>query len=228
MGQTLARIKKAGKNFEIIVDLDDALKFKKGEIASIEAEGDKVFTNSKKGEVASGKDLEEGFGTGEISEIVAKIIKDGEVQTTQEHRNAEQEQKFKQVIDFSTSNAIEPKSGNPHTPERIKSALEEAHINIKNSPIENQIPEIVKQLSEIIPIKIEIKKVKIVIPAIYTGKAYGIITQYKKEENWADNGDLEVIVEIPAGIAMDFYDKLNGVTHGSAITEEFKTEEKQE
>ena len=31
MTNTLARIKKAGKNFEIIVDLDGALKFKKGE-----------------------------------------------------------------------------------------------------------------------------------------------------------------------------------------------------
>ena len=29
MAQTLARIKKTGKNFEILVDLDDALKFKK-------------------------------------------------------------------------------------------------------------------------------------------------------------------------------------------------------
>ena len=30
MTNTTARIKKTGKNFEIIVDLDDALKFKKG------------------------------------------------------------------------------------------------------------------------------------------------------------------------------------------------------
>jgi ribosome maturation protein Sdo1 len=48
MTSTLARIKKAGKNFEIIVDLDDALKFKKGEASFIEAEGDKVFTDSEK------------------------------------------------------------------------------------------------------------------------------------------------------------------------------------
>jgi len=48
MTQTLARIKQAGKNFEILVNLDDALKFKKGESDFIEAEGDKIFTDSKK------------------------------------------------------------------------------------------------------------------------------------------------------------------------------------
>jgi ribosome maturation protein Sdo1 len=37
-----------------------------------------------------------------------------------------------------------------------------------------------------------------------------------------NDGSLEVIVEVPSGMIMDFYDKLNGVTHGSAITEEIK------
>ena len=59
MTQTLARIKKIGKNFEIIVDLDEALKFKKGVLQSIEAEGDKIFTDSKKGHLASPADLKE-------------------------------------------------------------------------------------------------------------------------------------------------------------------------
>ncbi len=225
MTQTLARIKKAGKNFEIVVDLDDALKFKKGEISSIEAEGDKVFTDSKKGNVASNSDLNESFRTTSVQEIVETIVKDGEVQLTQEHRGAEQEQKFKQVVDFLATNAIDPQTKNPHTPERIKSALEQAHVNIKNTPIENQIKEIIGAISKVIPIKLETKKVKITIPAIHTGKAYSVITQYKEEENWLDNGDLQVIVEVPSGIIMDFYDKLNSVTHGAALTEEIKENE---
>ena len=36
------------------------------------------------------------------------------------------------------------------------------------------------------------------------------------------DGSLEVVVNIPAGITLDFYDKLNSVTHGSALTEELK------
>jgi ribosome maturation protein Sdo1 len=40
-----------------------------------------------------------------------------------------------------------------------------------------------------------------------------------------ENGDLQVIVSVPAGIVIDFYDKLNAVTHGSALTAEVKEDE---
>jgi len=225
MTQTTARIKQAGKNFEIMVDLDEALKFKKGEISLIEAGGDRIFYDLKKGEVASNSDLEECFKTTDVKNIVEKIIKDGEVLVSQEHRNEEKEKKFNQVVDFLVSNAVDPQTGNPHTAERIKTALEQAHVNIKNEPIENQIKNIVSEISKIIPIKIEIKKVKIIIPAIHTGKVYGVINQFKEEEKWLNDGSLEVIVDVPAGIIIDFYDKLNSVTHGSALSEEIKADE---
>ena len=70
----------------------------------------------------------------------------------------------------------------------------------------------------------EMKKVKITIPAVQTGQAYGAVSQYKETENWLDNGDLEMVVNVPAGIIMDFYDKLNSVTHGSAVAEELKSQ----
>lgn len=222
MTTTLARIKKAGKNFEIIVDLDNALDFKKGKSSFIEAEGDRIFSDSKKGFAASNSDLESAFGTTDVNEVAAKIVKDGEVLLTQEHRDEEREKKIKQVVDFLAVNSIDPKTGNPHTPQRIKSALEQAHVNIKNVPIDQQINEILEEISKVIPIRIATKKVRIVIPAMHTGKAYGVIAHYKEDETWKDNGDLEVIVKVPAGMIMDFYEKLNGVTHGSALTEEIK------
>ncbi len=221
---TTARIKQAGKRFEIMVDLDEALKFKKGEVSSIEAEGDKIFTDSKKGEVASSSDLNESFGTEDTQTIVEKIIKKGEVLVTKEHRDEDKEKKFKQIVDFLVSNAVDPQTGNPHTAERIRSVLEQVHINIKNVSIENQIKDIFEEVSKIIPIKIETKKVKITIPAIHTGKVYGLTNQYKEGESWLDDGSLQVIANIPAGMIMDFYDKLNTMTHGSALTEEVKEE----
>ena len=123
MTKTIARIKKDGKHFEIIVDLDEAIKLKKGEISSIEVEGEKIFSDSKKGMAASGSDLKELFGAEDINAIAEKIIKNGEVLVTQEHRDEEKEKKFKQIVDFLTSNSIDPKTGNPHTSERIKNAL---------------------------------------------------------------------------------------------------------
>jgi len=223
MTQTTARIKQSGKNFEILVDLDKALAFKKGGGVNDFLEIDKIFSDSKKGQVASTSDLKESFGTENAEEVAERIVKNGEVLLTQEHRNEQQDKKIRQVVDFLANNAIDPQTGNPHTAERIKNALEQAHINIKNAPIENQIQDIISELSKIIPIKIETKKIKITIPAIYTGQAYGTINQYKEEENWLPNGDLVVNAIIPSGTALfSFYDKLNSVTHGSALTEEIK------
>jgi ribosome maturation protein SDO1 len=222
MTQTTARIKQKGKHFEIIVDLDEAIKFKKGQTGSFEAEDDRVFTNSKRGEVASNSDLMSCFGTTDSAEVIKKIVKDGEILLSQDYRDEEREKKLKQIVDFLSRNSVNPQTGNPHTPDRIHKALEEAHVSIKNTPIDSQISEILEQISKVIPIKIETKKIKIIIPAIHTGKAYSIISQYKEEENWMNNGDLEVIISIPAGIVMDFYDKLNSATHGSALTEEIK------
>ena len=59
---------------------------------------------------------------------------------------------------------------------------------------------------------------------MHTGKAYGVIAQYKEEEKWKDDGNLEVVVKVPSGMIMDFYDKLNSITHGSALTEELSSE----
>jgi ribosome maturation protein SDO1 len=222
MAQTTARIKKAGKNFEIIVDLDEAVKFKKDGIGNISPEGDAIFTDSKKGFRASPSDLKNIFGTSDVNEVTKRIIQEGEILLTQEYRDEEKEKKYKQIVEFLSRNAIDPQRGTPLSPERIKSALDQSGFNLKNTAIENQINEVIETINKIIPIKIETKKVKINIPAIHTGQAYGIVTTYKEEEKWLEDGSLEIIVNIPSGMAMDFYDKLNSITHGSAITEEIK------
>ena len=223
MTQTTARIKQAGKHFEIVVDLERALKFKRGQTTSTDfLEADTIFTDSKQGLRADQKDLKEAFGTSDTMEIVKKIVKNGEILLTQEYREESRDARLKQVVDILSRNAIDPKTGNPHTPERIKNALEQAGVNIKNTPIESQIPEIVSKISLILPIRLQTKRIKILVPAIHTGRAYGVFSQYKESENWLSNGDLEVIVSVPSGLLMDFYDKLNSITHGSAITEEIK------
>ena len=223
MTQTTARIKQTGKNFEIIVNLESALKFREGKASVSDfLEIDSVFTDSKKGFHASETDLKKAFGTSDINSIAEKIVRSGEILTTQEYRDEGREKKVKQVVDFLSRNSIDPQTGRPHTPERIKNALEQSHVSIKNSPVESQINEIVEALSKIIPIKITTRKVRIIIPAIHTGKVYGLINPHKENENWLSNGDLEVTVNVPAGIVIDFYDKLNSATHGSVITEEVK------
>ena len=88
--------------------------------------------------------------------------------------------------------------------------------------LRQQVGEIVEQLSKVLPLKIEMKKVKLVVPAIHTGKAYGIVKEHMVKEDWKNNGDLEVVVEMPTALIFDFYDKVNSATHGSVMSEELK------
>ncbi len=220
MTQTTARIKKGSLHFEVLVDLDEALKFKKGESTYLMPLTDKIFESIKRGDIAAKNDLEVAFGTTDASTIAKEIVKRGEIENDQAHREAEDDKKIKQVIDFLSKNAIDPRTGNPITPERIKTAITESKLVIKNTPIESQAKEIIDKISLVIPIKIETRRIKITVPAVQTGKVYGLLSQYKEKENWLNDGSLEVIVSIPAGITLEFYDKLNSMTHGSALTED--------
>lgn len=222
MTNTTARITKKGNHFEILVDLEEALKVRKGEgniNAAILTES--IFTNLKSGDIASRDVLEVEFGSSDISVIGEKIIKNGEVVLPMGYKHEEQDKRYKQVVEFLVKNAVTPE-GRPYTPDRIMAALKEAHVNVKNKPVDAQIEEILTQIQKILPIKIEIKKVRVTIPAAHSGKAYGVVSDWKQDEEWLSNGDVIVNVAIPAGLIMDFYDKLNGVTHGSALTEEIK------
>ena len=78
------------------------------------------------------------------------------------------------------------------------------------------------KLKEILPIKIETKKIKLTIPAKYTGQVYGMLHEYKEKEEWLSNGNLQAVLNIPAGLLMDFYDKINSATHGAIQSEELK------
>lgn len=224
MTQTTARIKQKGKNFEILVDLDRAVSFKKfnsGSIGDI-LEIDEVYSDVRKGLKASKTELEVGFGTDDIYEIATLIVKNGEILLTQEYRDEEREKRMKQIVEYITRNAVDPRTGLPHTPDRVNRVLDEAGVNVTNRPVEEQMPDIIEKIRPLLPIKIQTKRLKIVIPAIHTGKAYGIVNPYKESEDWLSDGSLQVIVAIPAGAVMDFYDKLNNVTHGSALSEEIK------
>ncbi|MBR9706299.1 ribosome assembly factor SBDS [Candidatus Pacearchaeota archaeon] len=226
MVDTIARLRVGKMTFETMVDLNAAMKFRKGEGDISEAIRDnEIWTDIKKGMRPAQDEIENAFGTSQLSEITAKIIKRGELEVTQEYRDEALGAKKKQVIDFLAKNAVDARTGRPYTPDLIESAIKEAGIRIDNQAIEKQMGSITESLKKVIPIKIETKKIKIIIPAQHTGRGYGLLQEYKEKETWNGDGSLEVILNIPVGIQVDFYDKLNSITHGSAITQEIKSVE---
>ena len=220
MPKVTARIKIKNKHYETHVDLDEALKIREGKGDIVTAlDSPNIYYDIKKGTLASNTDLKEAFGTTNIHEIAKIIIIKGEVQKTQEFRDAEKENKIKQIIDLLLRNAVD-QHGRPFTEERLKTAIQQAHYNFDNRPAEQQLNPLVHELKKIIPMKVSTKKVKLIIPARFTGQVYGILKDHKESEDWLANGDLQVILNIPPGILIDFYEKLNSITHGAAQSEE--------
>lgn len=229
MVDVVARLKIKGKNFEVMVDCDKALELKKSKKVSAATVRDilgidLVFSDYKKGLKVPAADLKEAFGTEDVSEIASRIISEGEIVLPQEYREKEREQKFKQIIDFLVKNAIDPRTNAPYTAERISTALKEAGVRIDETrSADEQSLTIIKELEKKIPIKIATIKLKLIIPAAYTGRAYGLLSKFTKiKEDWLSDGSYTCIINLPAGMQLEFYDKLNAITHGSATTEEIK------
>lgn len=217
-----AKHKVKSKTFEVSVDFDEALKVQKntGDITKA-LNASTIFYNVKEGSVASQKDLMEAFQTTDTYAIATTIIQRGELQKPQEFRDAEREARVKQVLGLLIRNAVD-QHGRPYTEDRLKRAIGEVHFNFDNRPAEKQMAELLEKLKTVIPIRVETKRIKLVIPARFSGNVYGLLKDYKESEEWMSNGDLKVIVALPAGMQLDFYDKLNSVTHGAIVSEEIK------
>lgn len=219
----IARLKTHGKIFEILVDCDKALEFKAGKsipLDEILATND-IYKDVKKGEHASENELKEIFKTDDNLKISEEIIRKGEVQQTADHKSKLREEKKKKIINLIHINAIDPKTGLPHPPQRIEAAIEESKVKIQESKsAEEQIEEIMDKLKPIIPIKFETRKIEITIPASFAGKSYNLLKSHGKisNEQWLGDGSLLVMIEIPAGLQEEFFSKLNNLTHGDVST----------
>ena len=217
-----AKLKVKSKTFEVSVDFDEALKVQKGtgDITRALNSGN-IFYNAREGSLASQKDMIEAFQTSDMYEVAKTIITRGELQKPQEFRDAERENKIKQVVGMILRNAVD-QHGRPYTEERIKRAIQEVHWSFDNRPAERQMPELLEKLKTVIPIRVEVKRVKITIPARFSGQVYGLLKDYKESEEWMPNGNLKVTLNIPSGMLVDFYEKVNHITHGAAHSEELQ------
>lgn len=219
----VAKHKVKGKMFEVSVEFDEALKVQRGAGDITKALNvAQIFYNAKEGSVASQKDLMEAFQTSDLYPIATTIIQRGELQRPQEFRDAERENRIKQVVALLVRNAVD-QHGRPYTEDRLRKAIQEVHYNFDARPADKQMLDVLEKIKTVIPIRIETKRIKLRIPARFSGQVYGFLKDFKESEEWLANGDLETVVAIPAGMQLEFYDKLNGVTHGAVVSEEIKS-----
>jgi ribosome maturation protein SDO1 len=215
----LAKLKKGGENFEVIINPEIIVEYKKRKDMEIREVlmYEKVFYDAKKGLEASSEHMKEVFGSDDPGFVAKRILEEGEIQFTQEYREQKRKEKRNRILDIITKNAIDPRSGFPHPRQRIESAMDEAKIRVddfKNA--EDQVNPIVSALKPILPIKLAVREIQVKIPPAYAGKAYSTVERFGKilSDNWLTDGSWLCSVELPAGLQNEFFDALNKLTHG--------------
>ncbi len=218
----IARFEKNGEHFEILVDPKKSYEYKTG--VKKEFDGvlafDEVFKDSKKGERQTTPAIQKAFGTTDVTEIAKKIMHDGELQLTTDQRRKVIEEKRLKVIALIARNCVDPRSKAPHPPQRIEAALEQVRFSVDAfKSAEEQMLVAIEKLREILPISMQKAKIAVKVPGQFAPKAYGMLKEYGlQKEEWASDGSLLVVCEMPAGMQSEFFDRLNRMTSGQAQT----------
>jgi len=177
----VARLKTHGENFEIVVDPDLAVDFKHGKEVEIREllKAEEIFVDANKGLHAGEGELNNIFNTTDVLEIAKKILDDGEIQLTAEHRDKVRADKRKRIINIIHVNGIDPKTKLPHPVQRLENAFAEGKIHIDEfKKAEDQVTEIVKQLTPILPIRFAKKSIQLIVPSEHATKLYGRIQNF--------------------------------------------------
>lgn len=234
--EVIAKIHSHGKEFEIIVDAEKVHLYKEGKLSNLD---ELLISNSvfrgirttkkiddlpmKPGgggggqvEKVSDTELQEAFGTTDFLQIAKKILDDGEIQLTTEQRNEILDKKKKQIVTFISQQAIDPRTNNPHPPQRIENAIDQAKVKIDLfKPIDSQVKDIISEIRPILPISIEKKKILLKIPVQFAGKCKYLVSKFSTVEKEVWSGQHWMVeIEIPAGLQEKLFSSLNSVTHG--------------
>jgi ribosome maturation protein SDO1 len=218
----VARYEFMGDKFELFVDPDLALLYRTGQkkdLANLFVI-DEVFKDARKGERHTDTVLRKVFGTTDFNQIAEIILNKGDVPLTTEQRKKLLEEKTKQIITILARECVDPRTGAPHPPQRIEKAMEEAKIHVdafKNA--DAQIDGVLKELRLLLPLKFEKVRIAVRITADQAVRAYGTLKEFHiVKEEWQPSGALIAVLEMPAGLQGDFFNRINKATAGQAET----------
>ncbi|QKQ98288.1 ribosome assembly factor SBDS [Candidatus Nanohaloarchaea archaeon] len=219
-------IKVRYEDYEILVDPDLAKEAKlEGKEHDIQRLlfVQEVFKDADQGERASADELENDFNTRQVMEAAEEIFEKGEMQLTTEQKKEMREDKRKQIVNMIARRAMDPKTGNPHPPQRVENALEEAGFHVDAmEDVEEQFDDAIEQIRPIIPVSLDKKTVGIKIPNDKAGKAYDLLKRKAdlKDEQWG-NEYFMARIQLPAGALTELMEELQEMTGGEVqMTEE--------
>jgi len=226
----IARLFVGGQKFEILIDPEKALEFKKGisvdmnEILAIPG----IYRDVRRSERVSEEELQKIFGTTDVFKIAEKIIKSGDIQLTTEQRRKMTEQKKNQIAAIISKRGINPQTNAPHPIQRILNAIEKCGVNIDPfTDAELQVEKVLKEIKTLLPIKFQRVTIQIKVPPQYSGKIYSILKKSGtiKNEQWLNDGSLQITFEVLAGLQNEVFQKISSLTHGQFESKILKRED---
>lgn len=224
---TLVRYAQAGERFEILVDPEKGLAYKRGELGNVSEAlvVDTIFVDANKGERASMEKLESVFGTSDQLKIAEVMFEKGMLQLTASQRKEMTEQKLKQIIHIISRNYVDPRTKLPHPPTRIENALDQTRISIDPfRDAEDQVKDVVSALRPVLPMSMESVEIAIKIPPEHASRAYGVVKDFGeiKKDEWQSDGSWIAVVVVSAAMQVELLDRLGKATQGNLQTKILK------
>jgi ribosome maturation protein SDO1 len=216
----VCRLKHSGRKFEILVNPNRALDFKRGakiDIRDVLAYPS-IYKDVSSTDVVPESDLQKTFGTTDPFKIAEKIVRDGELQLTTEQKREMTEQKRTQVAELISRRGTNPQTNAPHPPQRVLAAMDKAGVSIDAfQDAELQFDRVVKALRTLLPISFQRVTIAIRVQPQYAGRVYPILKGMgtTRKEQWLNDGSLQVELEVLGGMQQELFDKLANLTHGS-------------
>ena len=216
INQSIAKIKKNGKNYEIIIDSETALKVKEGKANVQEALlVSNIFKDAQKAEIAG--NLLNDFGTDDVYAVALEIINKGEIPVTEEYRHKVTEERKNQVLEEITSKASDPVTHYPIPRQRIELGMNKINYKIRfEKSTQEQVKELMDLLPKAMPISFNQITVTITSPAQFAGQAYGLVKRSGEviAQDYLPDGSVNIRIKLTGGGLSEVNDKLKSLSHG--------------
>ncbi|KAF8999547.1 Shwachman-Bodian-diamond syndrome protein [Hymenopellis radicata] len=211
---SIVRLKKGGKRFEVACYKNKVQEWRNGVETNLDdvLQISNVFVNVSKGEVAKANDLKKSFGTTSVPDVVAEILKKGEVQVGEKEREHDLSALRKEIATLVAEKCVDPATQRPHPVGMIDKAMNEAGFSVKQGKTaKSQVSECIRllQSNSTLPIQRARMRVRVAISSSPSEelrkKVLDGAEQVEKdemvEENWEvvmliDPGQFKVINEL--------------------------------
>ena len=149
------RLNKGGKRFEIACYRNKAMNWRNKMETDISEvlQTDSVFSNVSKGMLAPQKDIQECFNTTDSIKVCEEILNKGDMQVSEQERQAVIESTFRDIATIVAEKAINPENNRSYSINMIQNAMKDIHYSVVfNKSAKQQALDVIKKLKAVMPI----------------------------------------------------------------------------